>query len=100
MVHFQRDVGLCVNAAGFNLYWHGSTNIRREMQKQFIEAGLDDCYPFHEVEEDYYKEKDSRLNPKRLAWAKDHYQYPPHGQSKELTEFYGEWYKWAVAQSN
>lgn len=100
MVHFKRDVGLCANASGFNLYWHGSTNIRREMQRQFIQAGLDDCYPFHEKAGDYYSEKDARLNPLRMAWAKDHYQYPPANQSKELTEFYGAWYKWANNETN
>lgn len=97
MVHFKRDVGLCANAGSFNLYWHGSTDIRREMQGQFIEARLDDCYPFHEKEEDYYSEKDARLNPLRMAWVKEHINNPPDNQSTRLTEFYQAWYEWATA---
>jgi hypothetical protein len=102
VIHFKQDVGLCANAAGFSIYWYGNThtattNIRREMQGQFIEAGLDDCFPFHEKEEDYYSEKDARLNPIRLAWVKYHIDNPPDNQSTQIIEFYQAWYEWATA---
>lgn len=94
MVHFQRDVGLCANAGHSARFGYV---VRNEMQVQFVAAGLDDCFPFHEKEDDYYSEKDARLNPLRMAWVKEHINNPPDNQSTRLTEFYQAWYEWATA---
>lgn len=68
-----------------------------EIQKQFDEAGKDHQYPFGEF--DYRQRAKQRIMHKchdRLAWAQDHYVYPPDGQSDELTAFYRAWYEWAL----
>lgn len=100
MIQFNKKQGLCGNI----ICMHSDATeftVLGEMRDQFNKAGLDLAHPFGQS--DYWKNKSyasMHLCPKRLAWANDHYQYPPANQSKELTEFYGEWCKWAVAQSN
>lgn len=100
MIQFNKKRGLCGNIICMH---SGSTEfiVLAEMRAQFDNAGLELAYPFGE--DNYHRRNmysSMHLCPKRLAWAKDHYQYPPANQSKELTEFYGAWYKWANNETN
>lgn len=100
MIQFNKKRGLCGNII---CMYSGTTelNVIKEMRTQFMEVGLEVAHPFGET--DYWQRNQTSsmyLCPKRRAWTRGHYQYPPHDQSKELTEFYGAWYEWAVAQSN
>lgn len=101
MIQFNKKRGLCGNLACMYPY-DTEIQLNTEMMRQFHDAGFNLRYPFggEHVYHNHQNAGTQHLLSKRRAWARGHYQYPPANQSKELTEFYGEWYKWAVAQSN
>lgn len=71
---FTRHTGLC-----YNLYKFGGNNdVRKEMTRQFEEAGLDSHYPFNDGDVDDYEirvdDLTQHLNLKRIQWVKDHAQ--------------------------
>jgi hypothetical protein len=100
MIQFNKKRGLCGN---LSVMYDRETDIvlKKEMHDQFVKAGHVRLYPFGELNYRFHTHHQTHhLYSSRLAWARDHYQHPPNDQSKELTEFYGEWYKWAIDQSN
>lgn len=71
---FSRRVGLCNSLKNWCLrqgvIWH---RLYRELEDQFIDAGLDSFYPFNKGASDYDRERNAdaiHLNPKRIAWVK------------------------------
>lgn len=74
---FHRGVGLC-NCYLYFLHDHKLPELTREarldeMEKQFLEAGLNPNYPFgHDAYQDAFANDTMHLCPVRMAWVKSH----------------------------
>lgn len=66
---FDRLSGLCYNLWCWSDYTDGLCS---EMKQQFRKAGLDTEYPFDETREAYLECDNMHLNPRRVAWVKEH----------------------------
>lgn len=72
---FVINCGLCRNLGNYlgqlNLNQKEKINVYMELSKQFIDAQLDNQYPFDNGDMDY-KHKPKFTNPRRLRWIIQH----------------------------
>lgn len=75
---FRDAVGLCANLNRFLSVEDPTADTLEEMEDQFVQAGLDLCYPFNNGEhQDYQDEMQSHeatSNVQRMKWVRDHAQ--------------------------
>lgn len=79
---FSKAVGLCSNLDSWAYHLHNRNQreaLIAELQTQFVEAGLDDLLPFNGMFNKagrFYSDEvrchETHLNPKRIAWVKEH----------------------------
>lgn len=70
---FERHAGLCYNLRHCFIYPTGLNEALREMEGQFIEAGLDESFPFGR--DNFYKRlygDSQHKDRKRIAWVRKH----------------------------
>lgn len=79
--HFRKDRGLCANLDkwcmfDYEMSHEHSLALDKELEEQFIEAGLNAYYPFNKANRIFFKEECDNWtmfeNPERLAWIKNH----------------------------
>lgn len=74
-IPFAADYGLCANLA----FWLEDNNcgdqfcigVPKAQSQSYIDAGLDEAYPFNDADNPYNLECDKYTNPARLAWIKE-----------------------------
>lgn len=75
---FRDAVGLCANLNRFLSVEDPTADTLEEMEDQFVEAGLDLCYPFNNGEHWEYKDEmqshKATSNIQRMKWVRDHAQ--------------------------
>lgn len=73
---FNRMTGLCSGihdyASNTNIPLDKKMKMLGEMEKQFIDAGLNDLHPFDESIEKYVYDFVKHTNPKRIRWVLEH----------------------------
>lgn len=75
---FRDAVGLCPNLNRFLSVEDPTADTLEEMEDQFVEAGLNLCYPFNNGEHWEYKDEmqshKATSNVQRMKWVRDHAQ--------------------------
>ena len=75
---FRDAVGLCANLNRFLSVEDHTADTLEEMENQFVEAGLDLCYPFNNGDlwdyKDEMRNNKATSNTQRMKWVREHAQ--------------------------